>query len=237
MALLVYRTSIVDECIMMRKPIAHQCWNKQMFRSNIIIFYSYACNNNSKTYISLWIFNIYANVQKTFDFTMKLKKKVLQTWLNLTSRKSIYTTKVLCIYSTWISYFVLKKKNILKYSSFSQLKSNSSILFYMFTDYSQFAYKLIVTFCRFAKFSLEMLPITLWSTKCTIIAAYHRNARPIIRYNIGRTIGRANHLCRNQNDVNELTQKHESKCTEFEQTDGRIAEIESINSEHSQENW
>lgn len=81
-----------------------------------------------------------------------------------------------------------------------------------------------------------MLPITLWSTKCIIIAAYHRNARPVIRYNVGRAIGRANHLCRNQNDVNELTQEHESECAEFEQTDGRIAEIESVNSEHSQEN-
>lgn len=77
MALLVPRTSIVDERILMKyllHEIAHihfyQCWNKQIIRSNNN-FYSYACNNISKTYISLWIFNIYANLQKKFDFTMK----------------------------------------------------------------------------------------------------------------------------------------------------------------------
>lgn len=41
-------------------------------------------------------------------------------------------------------------------------------------------------------------------------------------------------MCCNQNYIDQLTDEHKAKCTKFEQSNCRIAQVEAINAEHSE---
>lgn len=78
-------------------------------------------------------------------------------------------------------------------------------------------------------------PISLWPPVRPVVTANHRNARSIKRNNVRRAVCRTNGLRSDQHNIDELSHKHKTKRTEFHQTNGRIAEIEAIHSEHAQE--
>lgn len=56
----------------------------------------------------------------------------------------------------------------------------------------------------------------------------------VVGYHIGGAIRRTHNLQGYQHDVNQLAQEHAAEGAELEESDARIAQIESIHAEHAQ---
>lgn len=79
-------------------------------------------------------------------------------------------------------------------------------------------------------------PVGLRPSVRPVVASNHRNARSIVGNHVRRTVRRTNGLRGNQHNIDELTDEHEAERAEFHQTDGRIAKVKSVHTEHAEEN-
>lgn len=78
------------------------------------------------------------------------------------------------------------------------------------------------------------LPVRLRPTVRPIITSNYRDAGTVEWNHIRRTVSRSDRLRGNQYHIHQLADKHESERAELHQPDGRIAQIESVHTEHAQ---
>ena len=63
---------------------------------------------------------------------------------------------------------------------------------------------------------------------------FHQS-RTVERHIVTSPISRSHHLQQNQEEIKQVSDKHESQSGELQQTNGRVSEVEAVDTKHSEE--